>query len=140
MRNPARLTGGHHRMKGLGVLALLVLGGGCSHHASSAAKHEIGPLTSTTEASDASGAHRSDVVDIQVGAVPESPVMDYSLEHAHWESVLAHLPDELPKPRAATCETGPRLTIKLRGGRELNYVCKLPPGIGETRTFIISLG
>lgn len=125
----------------VGALALVALTSACSHHSSSStAKYRLRPFTSTTQAPSASGAQRSDVVDIQVGAVPESPVMDYSAEHAHWAAVLAHLPDELPKPNAASCETGPRLTIKLRGGRELNYECKLPLRIGETRAFIISLG
>ena len=117
------------------VLALLVVA--CS---SGGGKHSA-PTTTTSATIPASAYRRSDVVDIKVISLPESPVLYWTAERKHWSQVLAMLPTKLPpQPTRQTCSVGPALIMKLKGGGELDYTCKLPPAILATRNYIISVG
>lgn len=116
----------------VGVLVASGCGGG-GHRASNG-----NASTTTTLASKPIA--RSQVTDIQVEALPESPVLRWSAERAHWTEVISKLPAQLPQPNPhQTCTTGPELVVRLRSGAELIYACALPPAILTTRNYIISL-
>ncbi len=84
---------------------------------------------------------RGEVIEIDAESVPESPVLRFTPQNPHWAAALSRLPAQLPAahPRR-TCATGPVLILRLRGGAELDYVCKLPDAIAATRNYITSLG
>jgi hypothetical protein len=85
-------------------------------------------------------ATRAEVVKIQVGSLPESPVLDWSPKRQHWSAVVVSLPAEFPAPPSgSSCGSGPTLIVDLRDGTELNFQCGLPSFARTTRDYVISL-
>jgi hypothetical protein len=82
---------------------------------------------------------RSEVVKIQVGSLPESPVGDRSAARPHWAEIVATLPALLPEPTHRSCSSGPTLVVLLHDGEEVDYQCSLPSMIKTTRDYILSL-
>jgi hypothetical protein len=120
------------RLAALGSILLVAGCTGGGHHAAMANAPTTTKIGSRRFA-------RAEVTDIKVGSLPESPVLNWSAERAHWAQVLAMLPEQLPRPVPnPTCTTGPFLIVRLRGGSELDYQCTLPPAILATRNYIIS--
>jgi len=74
------------------------------------------------------------------GSFPESPALNRGIIRAHWRQVVARLPLHLPPPISQqACPSGPLLIVRLRGGSQITYDCKLPPSIRAVRDYMVAL-
>jgi len=74
------------------------------------------------------------------GSFPESPALNRGIIRAHWRQVVARLPLHLPPPISRqACPSGPLLIVRLRGGSQITYDCKLPPSIRAVRDYMVAL-
>jgi hypothetical protein len=80
------------------------------------------------------------VTKMQVGSLPESPVLDWSPARARWDAALASVPAKLPSVGPTrTCDSGPVLTLYFADGSETTYQCGLPTSIRRLRDRLIAL-
>jgi hypothetical protein len=77
---------------------------------------------------------------MQVGSLPESPVLDWSPARPGWDVALASVPARLPvADPTRTCNSGPVLTLHFIDGSETTYQCGLPTSIRRLRDRLIAL-
>ena len=80
------------------------------------------------------------VTKMQVGSLPESPVLDWSPARPGWGAALASVPARLPSARPTrTCDSGPFLTLSFADGSEKTFQCGLPTSIRRLRDHLIAL-
>lgn len=80
------------------------------------------------------------ITKMQVGSLPESPILDWSSARPRWDAALASVPSELAEAGPMrTCGSGPVLTLDFADGSSTTYQCGIPTSIRVLRDRLIAL-